>query len=79
MNDPHYHINIFWSEVDACWIADVPDLKFCSAHGDTPAAAVEEVRTAIELWLETARDEGLAIPEARYRPDDSRTGSARAA
>ena len=78
MSDPHYHINIFWSDADSCWIADVPDLKSCSAHGDTPADAVEEVRTAIELWLETARDEGMLIPEPRYRPDDTQK-NARAA
>ena len=35
MNEPHYHINLFWSAEDECWIADVPDLKPCSAHGDT--------------------------------------------
>ena len=68
MNEPHYHINIFWSENDRRWIADVPDLKHCSAHGATPLEAVEEVRVAIELWLETARDENLDIPEPRYRP-----------
>ena len=68
MNEPHYHINIFWSENDRRWTADVPDLKHCSAHGATPLEAVEEVRVAIELWLETARDEKLEIPEPRYRP-----------
>ena len=78
MSDPHYHINIFWSDADSCWIADVPDLKSCSAHGDTPAEAVDEVRTAMELWLETARDEGMPIPEPRYRPDDAQK-NARAA
>lgn len=68
MKEPHYHINIFWSEVDGRWIADVPDLKHCSAHGATPLKAVEEVRVAIELWLETAAEEGLQIPEPKYRP-----------
>ena len=42
MNEPRYHINLFWSDEDACWIADVPDLKPCSAHGDTPAEAIAE-------------------------------------
>jgi predicted RNase H-like HicB family nuclease len=66
--EPRYHINIFWSERDDCWIADVPDLRSCSAHGDTPLEAVNEVETAIDLWLEAARSCGLPIPEARYRP-----------
>ncbi|MDP8994466.1 MAG: type II toxin-antitoxin system HicB family antitoxin [Pseudomonadota bacterium] len=68
MSEPHYHINVFWSDKDRRWIADVPDLKHCSAHGSTPTEAVDEVRIAIEVWLETAREEGMAIPEPRYRP-----------
>jgi predicted RNase H-like HicB family nuclease len=65
---PHYHINLFWSSEDDCWIADVPDLKPCSAHGDTPDEAIANIQNAIELWLETAAEHGLAIPEPRYRP-----------
>lgn len=63
-----YHINLFWSQPDGCWIADVPDLPGCSAHGETPAEAVDEVSLAIELWLDTARAHGDPIPEARYSP-----------
>ena len=33
MKKSQYHINLFWSDDDQCWIADIPDLKFCSAHG----------------------------------------------
>lgn len=64
----HYHINVFWYEPDSCWIADVPDLRPCSAHGETPAEAVAEAQVAIELWLEVAEEDGLPIPEPRYRP-----------
>ena len=63
-----YHINVFWSDEDGCWIADVPDLEYCSAHGDTPAKAVAEVEAAIDAWLEAAREAGKAIPAPRYRP-----------
>jgi predicted RNase H-like HicB family nuclease len=69
VTEPHYHINLFWSDKeDGYWIADVPDLKYCSAHGETPTEAVAEVRIAIEVWLETARAEGLPIPPPQYRP-----------
>jgi predicted RNase H-like HicB family nuclease len=67
VSEHRYHINLFWSAEDACWIADVPDLRSCSAHGDTPTEAIAEAQTAIALWLETARENGLPIPEARYR------------
>jgi len=63
-----YHINIFYSQEDECYIADIPDLKYCSAHGDTPEQALREVLIAKEAWLEVAREEGLPIPEPRYRP-----------
>lgn len=50
-----YHINIFYSEDDKCYVADIPDLKFCSAFGDTPELALQEVLIAKKLWLETAK------------------------
>ena len=68
MNEPHYHINLFWSDEDDLWIADVPDLKYCSSHGDSPEQAVANIRDAIEGWLAVARDSGFPIPEPRYRP-----------
>lgn len=68
MNEPHYHINLFWSAEDQCWIADVPDLRPCSAHGDSRAEAITNIKDAIEGWLEVAREHGMPIPEARYRP-----------
>jgi predicted RNase H-like HicB family nuclease len=59
-----YHINIFYRAADGEYIADIPDLKYCSASGETP----EEVLIAKALWLEVAQEKGLAIPEPRYRP-----------
>jgi predicted RNase H-like HicB family nuclease len=63
-----YHINIFYSEEDAGYIADIPDLKMCSAFGETPAQALAEVELAKQAWLEAARSEGKPIPEPKYRP-----------
>jgi len=58
-----YHINLFWSEPDGAWVADVPDLQSCSAFGDTPAEALAQIEQAIEAWLGVARDDGLPMPE----------------
>ena len=63
-----YHINIFYSEEDDGYIADIPDLLNCSAFGDTPAEALAEVQLAKEAWLEAAREEGKPIPLPQYRP-----------
>ena len=69
-----YHIDLFWSDEDAAWVADVPDLKSCSAFGDTPAQALAEVEQAMEAWLDVAREDGLPIPEPRYRGAKQATG-----
>jgi predicted RNase H-like HicB family nuclease len=63
---PKYHIDIFWSDEDDCWVANVPDLKYCSAFGDTRVEALQEVETAINAWLEVARETNRPIPEAIY-------------
>lgn len=63
-----YHINVFYSGEDNCFIADIPDLKSCSAHGDTPEAAFKEILIAQELWLEPARATRRRAPEPKYRP-----------
>lgn len=65
---PKYHINVFWSDEDGSWIADVPDLKYCSAHGDTPEVALAEARIAIEAVVESLAEDGDPIPEPKYRP-----------
>jgi predicted RNase H-like HicB family nuclease len=63
-----YHINIFYSEEDGGYIADIPDLEACSAYGETAALALQEVEKAKDLWLGAARAEGKPIPLPRYRP-----------
>lgn len=68
MRAPHYNINVYWSDEDDCWIADVPDLRPCSAHGDTPEQAMAHIQDAIDGWLAVARERGFPIPEPRYRP-----------
>ena len=63
-----YHINVFYSEEDEGYIADIPDLQSCSAFGETPEEALQEVLKAKQAWLEAARASGKPIPEPRYRP-----------
>ena len=63
-----YHINIFYSEEDGGYIADIPDLESCSAFADSPEAALAEVALAKRAWLEAADEAGKAIPSPRYRP-----------
>ncbi len=62
-----HHINVFYSDEDECWVADIPDLGMCSAFGDTAGEAVAEVEQAKQAWVEVAQERGLPIPEPRYR------------
>ena len=63
-----YHINIFHSEDDGGYIADIPDLEACSAFGDSPEKALHEVQKAKSLWIQAAKAEGKPIPPPKYRP-----------
>jgi len=63
-----YHINIFYSDDDEGYIADIPDLEYCSAFGETPQKALEEVLIAQKLWIESAQADKIDIPVPRYKP-----------
>jgi predicted RNase H-like HicB family nuclease len=63
-----YHINLFYSDEDDGYIADIPDLDVCSAFGSSPEEALAEVEIAKDAWLTAARDAGRPIPKPRYRP-----------
>jgi predicted RNase H-like HicB family nuclease len=63
-----YHINIFFSEEDGGYIADIPDLQACSAFGDTAEQALAEVGRAKAAWLAAAKEAGKPVPPPRYRP-----------
>jgi predicted RNase H-like HicB family nuclease len=63
-----YHINIFFSDEDGGYIADIPDLEACSAFGQTPAKALAELQIAKKAWLGAARASGHTVPRPRYRP-----------
>ncbi len=63
-----YHINIFYSDEDGGYIADIPDLDACSAFGATAEEALAELAKAREAWMQAARKTGKPIPPPRYRP-----------
>jgi predicted RNase H-like HicB family nuclease len=63
-----YKINIFYSEEDGDYIADIPDLAACSAFGDTPEKALAQVKIAKAAWLKAARKAHKPIPRPRYCP-----------
>jgi predicted RNase H-like HicB family nuclease len=58
---------IGWSDGDAAFIAEVPELPGCAADGPTYAEAITNVEVIIREWIETARERGRAIPEPRGR------------
>ena len=62
-----YEIIIHWSEADQVFVADVPELSCCMAHGDSPNEALANVQEAITLWIDTAKEFGDEIPQPKGR------------
>lgn len=62
-----YEIIIFWSDEDQAFVADVPELPGCMAHGSSHAEALANAQEAIALWIETAREDGRPVPEPKGR------------
>jgi len=63
----NYEIIVFWSREDECFVAEIPELPGCMAHGETDIEALKSVKEAKELWLETAKELGRNIPEPKLR------------
>lgn len=62
-----YEVILFWSELDAAYIAEVPELPGCMADGATMQEALENVQAVIAEWIDTAKAEGRQVPEPRGR------------
>ncbi|MBX3177551.1 MAG: type II toxin-antitoxin system HicB family antitoxin [Candidatus Hydrogenedentes bacterium] len=62
-----YEIIIYWSDEDAAFISVAPELPGCAAHGPTPEDALSNCQSAIDLWIDTAREFGRPIPEPKGR------------
>ena len=62
IKDQKYEIILYWSNEDSCFIAEVPELPGCLAHGDTQDKALKEIQVAMDLWIETAHEDGVHIP-----------------
>lgn len=65
--DSKYEIIIFWSEEDAAFVAEVPELPGCMADGKTYQEALSNAEHAVQDWIETAHELGRSIPEPRGR------------
>jgi predicted RNase H-like HicB family nuclease len=62
-----YELNIYWSDEDQAFIAEVPELPGCAADGKTYKEAVEKVEGIIQEWIETAKELGRPIPKPKGR------------
>ena len=60
-----YEIILYWSNEDRAFFAEVPELPGCSAHGDSHEASLSNVKEAIQLWIDTAREFGDPIPQPK--------------
>jgi predicted RNase H-like HicB family nuclease len=62
-----YEVIIYWSDEDGAFVAEVPELPGCAAHGETQEAALASAQEAIKLWVETAEEFGDPVPKPKGR------------
>ena len=67
MTESRYEVIVYWDKCDGIFVAEVPELPGCMAHGESKTDAVRNAESAIELWIETAREDGVAVPEPKGR------------
>ncbi|ODS34665.1 MAG: hypothetical protein SCARUB_00245 [Candidatus Scalindua rubra] len=60
-----YEIIIYWSNEDEAFIADIPELPGCMAHGKNQEEALKNAKVAIQLWIDTAKEFGDPIPDPK--------------
>lgn len=60
-----YEIILYWSNEDAAFIAEVPELPGCMAHGDDQEVALRNTNDAIQFWIDRARELGRPVPEPK--------------
>lgn len=67
MRSDSYEMIVCWSDDDAAFVVEVPELPGCMAHGKTRPAAIRNAEDAIRLWIKTAKEDGLPVPQPRGR------------
>ncbi len=60
-----YEVILYWSNEDNAFVAEVPELSGCMAHGATQEAALKNAQEAVGLWIDTAREFGDPVPEPK--------------
>ena len=62
-----YEVIIYWSDEDQAFIAEVPELPGCMAHGESYESALASAREAMALWIDTAKEFGDPVPQPKGR------------
>lgn len=62
-----YEAIIYWSAEDEVFVAEVPELPGCMAHGATQEAALASAQEAVWVWIDTAEEFGDLVPEPKGR------------
>jgi len=67
METSRYEMIVWWSAEDNAFVVDVPELPSCMAHGNTRTEAIANAEEAVAFWLQTAKEDDIAIPEPKGR------------
>ena len=64
---PKYEIILYCSGQDQVFVAEVPELPGCMAHGDSHEGALANAKEAVQLWIDMAKEFGDPVPEPKGR------------
>lgn len=67
MNESQYEMIIYWDKQDKIFVVDIPELVGCMAHGKTKKEAIDNAEEAINLWIATANEDNIIVPQPRGR------------
>jgi predicted RNase H-like HicB family nuclease len=65
MNESKYEVIVYWDHEDDIFVAEIPEVPGCMAHSASKSDAIENAERAAQLWIKTARDDGINVPEPR--------------
>jgi antitoxin HicB len=67
MSKLKYRVHISWSELDACYVVELPEfaneIQRYFTHGDTYQEALENAQEVLELLVESYQAEGRELPQ----------------
>jgi predicted RNase H-like HicB family nuclease len=57
---------IIYPGEDGFWVSECPSLPGCVSQGETKAQSIENIKEAIEGYVEALKQDNLPVPEDKF-------------